>query len=285
MKQILSIEARREVISLISNVAFANVPSWYGATRRDLRMDILAPKEREGAALRPTIVWLCGGAYMVVDHSVWVPEMMYFARRGFTVASIEYRTSNEARFPAQLSDVKSAIRYLKTHSAEYCVDPERIFVMGESAGGSLASLAAVTGHHPEFDAGDNLHVDSSVRGAIDIYGPCVLGEEQLGAANNPDVPNWTMAAWLGAPLTLDKLVRASATTYIDGDTPPFLILHGTADETVPIALSDRFYEALTAAGVPADYLVLQGAGHGDARFYQNEVKDRVISFIQRVSAV
>ena len=283
MKKTLSIEAKQEVLSLISGVAFANVPSWYGATRRDLKMDILAPKVRENAAPRPTLVWICGGAYMVVDRSVWVPEMQYFARRGFVVASIEYRTSNEARFPAQLEDVKAAIRYLKAHSAEYCVDPDRVFVMGESAGGSLASLAAVTGDRPEFDVGDNLHVNSRVRGAIDIYGPCVLGEEQLGAANNPDVPNWTMAAWLGAPLTMEKLARGSATTYLSADTPPFMILHGSADATVPIALSGRFYAALQEAGVPSDYLVLEGAGHGDQRFYQDEVKERILGFMRRVS--
>ena len=283
MKKTLSIEAKQEVLSLISGVAFANVPSWYGATRRDLKMDILAPKVRENAAPRPALVWICGGAYMVVDRSVWVPEMQYFARRGFVVASIEYRTSNEARFPAQLEDVKAAIRYLKAHSAEYCVDPDRVFVMGESAGGSLASLAAVTGDRPEFDVGDNLNVDSRVRGAIDIYGPCVLGEEQLGAADNPDVPNWTMAAWLGAPLTMEKLARGSATTYLSADTPPFMILHGSADATVPIALSGRFYAALQEAGVPSDYLVLEGAGHGDQRFYQDEVKERILGFMRRVS--
>ena len=77
MKQTLSVEAKQEVLSLISGVAFANVPSWYGATRRDLKMDILAPKVRENAAPRPALVWICGGAYMVVDRSVWVPEMQY----------------------------------------------------------------------------------------------------------------------------------------------------------------------------------------------------------------
>ena len=91
-----------------------------------------------------------------------------------------------------------------------------------------------------------------------------------------------MAAWLGAPLTLEKLADASATTYIGADTPPFLILHGMADATVPIALSDKFYAALTAAGVEADYLVLDGAGHGDAKFYQDEVKERILAFMRRV---
>ena len=284
MKTTISVEPRREVQSLISNVAFANVPSWYGATRRDLRMDVLAPKVRENAAPRPAIVWLCGGAYMVVDRSVWVPEMLYFARRGFVVASVEYRTSNEAQFPAQLIDVKSAIRYLKAHCREYCVDPDRIFVMGESAGGSLASLAAVTGAHLEFDQGDHLDVDSRVRGAVSFYGPSALTDAQMDTGSNPDVPDWTFAAWLGAPLTPEKLASASATTYLDENTPPFLLLHGTADTTVPIAMSDRFYEALRARGVPADYLVLEGAGHGDARFFQDEVKEKILAFLRGVCA-
>ena len=281
MKQTLSVRADHEVLSLISNVAFANVPSWYGATRHDLRMDILAPKVRDGIAPRPAIVWICGGAYMVVDHSVWMPEMQYFARRGFVVASIEYRTSNEARYPAQLIDVKAAIRYLKAHCRELAVDPDRVFVMGESAGGSLASLAAVTGTRTEFDQGDNLHVDSRVSGAVSFYGPSALEGAELGSEGNPDVPNWTMAAWLGLPLTKEKLAAASATSYLDEATPPFLLLHGTNDSTVPIALSDRFYEALQAHGVEAEYLVLEGAGHGDDRFFQDGVKEKILEFLRR----
>ena len=113
MQKQLHVERKREVLSLITNVTFASVPCWYGASRRDLKMDLIVPKNRTNHPACPAIVWICGGAYRVVNRSVWLPEMMRFARAGYVVASIEYRTSNEAIFPAQLIDVKAAVRFLR----------------------------------------------------------------------------------------------------------------------------------------------------------------------------
>lgn len=144
MKSSIKIKKTKEVISLITGIAFSNVPCWYDAARRDLQMDLIVPKNRKNHAKCPAVIWICGGAYMVVNHSVWLPEMIRFARAGYVVASIEYRTSNEAQFPAQLVDVKAAVRYLKAHSEQYCIDPDRIFVMGESAGGTMACLIGAT---------------------------------------------------------------------------------------------------------------------------------------------
>ncbi|MCI8526634.1 MAG: alpha/beta hydrolase [Oscillospiraceae bacterium] len=279
MQETLQIERKHEVLSLVTNVAFSNVPSWYGSTRRDLCMDLLVPKFRESHAPCPCIVWVCGGAYMVVDRSVWIPEMLYFARAGYVVASIEYRTSNEARFPAPLIDAKAAVRYLKAHAGEYCIDPERVYIMGESAGGTLASLVGTTAGRPEFEQGDWLDQDSSVRAVVDFYGPSLI--EETSCNTNDDVPYWTMEAFLGPRFTPEQAKRASAAAYVTPASPPFMILHGQADPLIPLAQSEHFYEALKKNGVDVEFLILESAGHGDDRFYQDAIKDRILDFLKR----
>ena len=138
MKQHLQIALDHEPLAWINGVVYSNRPAWYNVTARALHMDLIVPKERPHHAPQPAVLFLCGGAYMVMDRSIWLPELMTLARAGYTVASMEYRTSNEAAFPAALEDVKTAIRFLRAHAEEYCVDPARIFLMGESAGGTLA---------------------------------------------------------------------------------------------------------------------------------------------------
>lgn len=122
MKQHLQIALDHEPLAWINGVVYSNRPAWYNVTARALHMDLIVPKERPHHAPQPAVLFLCGGAYMVMDRSIWLPELMTLARAGYTVASMEYRTSNEAAFPAALEDVKTAIRFLRAHAEEYCVD-------------------------------------------------------------------------------------------------------------------------------------------------------------------
>ena len=290
MRETLSVEKKREALSLIAGVAFANVPCWYDASRRDLKMDLIVPKARRGHAPCPAVIWICGGAYRVVNRSVWLPEMLRFARAGYVVASIEYRTGNEAVFPAQLMDVKSAVRFLRAHAEEFCVDPERIYAMGESAGGTMASLLGATGETREFDRGDHLDASSAVQGVVDYYGVVDLSgasaERDRKAAKDSrsnDVPYFAFEEFLGVGYTEADARMASAKAYITPRTPPFMILHGEKDAVVPPEQSQALYETLESNGVPCDFLMLAGAGHGDDLFYQDEVTDRVIGFLNRLS--
>ena len=143
MKKELNIKTEQKCWSLVNNITYAEVPFWYGATYKNLKCSICMPKVRGGERY-PLLVWLCGGAFKVMDVDVWWPQWTEFARRGCIVASVEYRTSNEEVFPAALCDVKAAIRYLKAHAEWYGIDPEQVYVAGESAGGALASLVGVT---------------------------------------------------------------------------------------------------------------------------------------------
>ena len=278
MKTSIKMKKTKEVLSLITGIAFSNVPCWYDAARRDLHMDLIIPKKRQGHVKCPAVIWICGGAYMVVDHSVWMPEMVRFARAGYVVASIEYRTSNEARFPAQLVDVKAAVRYLKAHSEQYCIDPDRIFVMGESAGGTMACLIGATADQKEYDQGDYLEFDSSVKGVVDFYGLVDLEEVACNAGDT--VPEWTIQAFLGAGYKREQAEKASAIKYINEKTPPFMILHGTEDPTVPIEQSRNLYKMLQKNGIRADYYEVEGAAHGDDVFYEDSMVDKILDFLK-----
>lgn len=281
MKEVIKKNIEHEVLSLIPNITYSCVPSWYGSTMRDLKMDIIAPKQRDGHKKYPLVVWFCGGAYRVVDKSVWLPEMMYFARAGYIVASVEYRTSNETIFPTPLIDGKAAIRYLKAHADNFCIDTDRICVMGESAGGTMASLIGLTANQREFEKGDFLEFDSSVNAVVDFYGLVDLTEE-VACEENDNVPPWTLQDYLGVNFTLDTAIKASAIAYVTETAPPFMILHGENDSTVPLAQSEMFYEKLQKNGVDSSFYVLEKAGHGDDGFYQDNVLEIVNQFLKRV---
>lgn len=290
MRTQLHIEKKQEMLSLITDVTFSNVPCWYDASRRDLKMDLIVPKNRTAHPACPTIVWICGGAYRVVNRSVWLPEMMRFARAGYVVASIEYRTSNEAIFPAQLIDVKSAVRFLRAHAKEFCIDPDRIYAMGESAGGTMASLLGVTGNQKELDQGDHLDQTSAVQGVVDYYGVVDLSDasaekdRKLAAANQSnDVPYFAFEEFLGVGYGKAEAEKASAIRYLSEKTTPFMILHGTEDTVVPMKQSEKLYNALQKAGILCEIAVVEGAAHGDDLFYQDEMTDLVLSFLDRLS--
>jgi acetyl esterase/lipase len=141
MKRIIHVEPVAPQYSVITNITFAQTDAWFGHTTQDLRMDLIYPEDT--AHDYPCIVWICGGAWQSIDKSAHLVYLSKLARAGFVVASVQYRTSNEAKFPAQLCDVKAAIRYLRAHAARYHIDEAHIGVMGESAGGYLTCMAAL----------------------------------------------------------------------------------------------------------------------------------------------
>lgn len=278
MKETLKIEPVQEVLSYISGVAYANVSDWYDAGRRDLCMDLIVPKVRSGHKPCPVILWICGGAFQVVNRSVWLPEMVRYARAGYVVASIEYRTSNEAQFPAQLIDAKSAVRYLKAHAQQYCVDPDRIFVMGESAGGAIACLLGTSAQRRELDQGDYLSYNSAVAGVVDYYG--LTDVTKVFTKPSKNIPYWTIDAFIGAGYSQEQAKAASAVYFVNESTPPHMILHGTADQVVDMAQSESYYETLRSHGVKAHLIQVEGAAHGDPLMYQDAVIDRILNFLR-----
>jgi acetyl esterase/lipase len=214
------------------------------------------------------MVWLCGGGFTEVDRTVWLPELVWFAKQGYAIASVDYSTTYRTHFPEQAEDVKLAIRFLKAHGADYGIDGDRIVLMGESAGGYLTALCGLTGTRREFDKGGFESYTSEVRGAIPWYPPVRLSamttERSQGILPH-DIAQFT-----------------DLTTYVSPEAPPFLILHGSGDSLVPCTQGELLYEALRQAGTDAELVLLEGAEHADTAFMQQEVKQIILDFIRRV---
>jgi acetyl esterase/lipase len=230
----------------------------------------------------PLIVWIHGGGWFQGNKSV--ARAAPFLKEGYAVAAINYRLSQHAVFPAQLEDCKAAIRFLRANAREYNIDPDRIGVWGESAGGHLAALVGTSGDVKGLSGEKPEHADVSeaVCCVVDYFGPTDLG--QLPAMAGEKVkydpkagPGVLLTNFLGGSLDEKKeLVKiANPLTYIKATSPAFLIVHGDADPIVPVGQSRILYEALKKAGVKADYLEIKKGGHGSGIYGNAEVWGKV----------
>jgi acetyl esterase/lipase len=232
----------------------------------------------------PLIVWVHGGGWIAGSKNIL--RVVNFTRDGYAVAAINYRLSLHAPFPAQIEDCKSAIRFLRAHAREYNIDPERIGVWGESAGGHLVALLGTSGGNVTL-AGDkpqNSEQSDRVQCVVDYFGPTDL--LQIPAMAGPDVkydfngPNSLLTRLLGGPMTTKRKLAtiANPITHISKDDPPFLIVHGTADPIVPIGQSKILVEALKKAGIQAEMISVTGAGHGLGIYGDAAVSNKVKAF-------
>jgi len=226
------------------------------------KLDLYLPQEKTSSPL-PLIVWVHGGAWRA-GSKARCPALR-FLRKGYAVASINYRLSQHAIFPAQIQDCKAAIRWLRANSRKYGLDPERIGVWGSSAGGHLVALLGTTGDVKEFDRGPNLEFSSRVQAVCDFFGPTDFTRiGQFPSKLDHNAPDSPEALLIGGPILKNKEAcqRANPISYISQDDPAFLIMHGDRDMTVPHNQSEIFYEALKKAGVKVKFHTVKGAGHG-----------------------
>ena len=275
MRETIKINVTEPTYAAITGITFSQVDYWFGHTRRDLKLDIIYPEDPE--KLYPCIVWICGGGWLTLDRSAHLPYLAELARSGFVVASVEYRTSNEAAYPAQVIDIKAAIRYLRAHSERYRIDPERFGVMGESAGGYLTAMAALA-EDPAFDVGDYLEYSSRVQAACPWYPPTdVTGfpyPSPLEAAASPE----SLLLHMNVMLQPEDALKACPVSYVSKDAPPFMIIHGTNDHTVPFSQGEILHDKLEAAGCDVKLIAIEGADHADRQFFQEETWQRIIGF-------
>ena len=291
----LNIPVTVPLILQTTDIVYGQRPYWSNTGIQHLKLSLLRPRFHFGydsqKDIRPLVIWLCGGGWTEVDHNIWLPQLLHLAEQGYVVASVGYSLAPNRFFPEQLKDIKRAIRYLRAHADEYGIDPERVAVMGESAGGHLAAMAAVTGNLPQFRTPDDSGFSDAVKCAVPYY-PCVDMMDYDGRSD-PDSyetrhqvlmkGEFTPQGLLGGiarPWADERAAAMDPRSYIGPDTPPFLILHGTADSIVPIHHSEALYQALGEAGVSARFLRVTGADHADWRFYQPEVKRQVLEFLK-----
>jgi len=214
---------------------------------------------------RPLIIWFHGGAWLGGIKDGGSPALQ-FTGQGYAVAHVGYRLSGEAKFPAQINDCKAAVRWLRANAKKYQLDPDKFVAWGSSAGGHLAALVGTTGGVKELEGGVNdLKESSRVQAVIDWFGPTdLLRMNETASDRRHDAPNSAESKLIGGPLleNKDKATKASPTTYVAKDNPPFLIMHGARDLEVPIRQSEILAEALKKAGVDVTFIPMKGAGHG-----------------------
>ncbi len=245
----------------------------------------LDPATGAGSAPRPAIIWVHGGGWRSGTKDQGLDRLRTLAQRGWFGLTIEYRLSGEAIFPAQIEDVKCAVRYLRSHATQLNVDPDRIAIWGSSAGGHLVALAGVSADRAELEGvGSWLGVSSRVQAVVDWYGPTDLLQMQsqgLPCSGDHSSASSPEGLMVGCALQScpDKARAASPITYVSPDDPPMLIQHGTNDCTVPAMQSTTFASALTAVGVPATLELFSGAGHGGPEFATNANLERIYRFL------
>ena len=246
---------------------------------RELDLDLYLPPESSDGSL-PVVMVIPVGGWRNCQKPEGIPWLVEY---GFAVAIIECRVVPEVTAPATIHDCKAGVRWLRAHSAEYGLDPDRIGTYGSSAGGHLSALMAVSAGVEELEGdGGNPGVSSAVQAAYDQCGPTDLermADPDLAAAN--PVLEEVTTNFLGGPVgERRELARLmSPLTHVSPNVPPMLIVHGEEDLTVPVAESVIFHEVLTAAGVDAALHRLPGQGHG---LPQDLTRPIIAEYFQRV---
>ena len=226
----------------------------YGAgAGRDLKCNVYMPPQQGDK--RPAVLLVHGGGWTTGDRSQLHGYGILLGRIGYVCVAAEYRLSGEAKWPAQIHDVKAALRWMRANAARLGIDPAKIAVSGNSAGGHLSLMIAGTQNMAEFEGdGGNAGAGTPVAACVAFYAPSQL--------YLPDQPLHTELAFLfGRDADVEVARKASPIEYATPNFPPTLLIHGTKDALVPDESTFRMYSALTQAGVPTDLHIYAGAPH------------------------
>jgi len=288
--QVMKVSPSQDQTDLFSNVIYSQVKD--GVVFRQLKMSLLVPRNND---LKPAIVYFPGGGFMTANHDKYITMRMALANAGYVVAAAEYRVIPD-KFPAPVVDGKTAVRYLRAHAKEFNIDPARIAVLGDSAGGWMAQMLGTTNGDKTFDKGDYADRSSDVQAVATLYGISNLlniGEgfpEQVQQVHRSAavteallVHGAAFRQFAGATIDSDpkKALAASPMGHITGHEPPFLIMHGSADSLVSPQQSAQLYQALKAKKDTAEYVLIEGAEHGDINWYQPQVIELVVNWFKR----
>ncbi len=244
---------------------------------RDLRADVFRPADHSDDLL-PGVVFVHGGSWRTGDRTQLRGYGVLVGRHGYVGMASEYRLIPEATYPENLHDVKAAIRWMRANADELGVDPNRIAVHGNSAGGHLALLAAATGDHADLEGdGGNNDVSSAVQACVAIYPPTLFDDEGWEVGARPSEALFENGS------TPEIREAASPLLRVHADFPPTFLVHGTADELVPPQASLQMYDALIAAGVSTELKMVADQPHAfDAEpTFGRQVANEIVHFLDR----
>ncbi len=286
--QHLKVSPNSLAVEMIPDVAYSFTQNTMGRPLQ-LSMDILKPNSPKPL---PAVVFITGGGFIDAPKSKFIAQRVDISRAGYVVASIEYRAVPTTVFPGPVEDAKTAVRFLRANAEKLGIDPSRIAVMGESAGGYLAAMVATTNGIKSFDTAEYTGQSSDVQAAIDLYGLsdlATVGEDFSDsikeAHKSPAAPEAMLVngiPWQGGGSILSNPAKASAAnpiTYISDKTPPFLLMHGDADNVVSPSQTRILHEALIAKGRDSTRYVVEGADHAGVMWYQPEITKIIINFL------
>jgi acetyl esterase/lipase len=264
-----------EAVRVVKDVQYASVD------QHALRLDLHLPS---GKTRAPLIVWIHGGAWRSGSKND-LPIRKLVAE-GYPIASVDYRLSTEARFPAQIHDIKAAIRFLRAHANEWQLSAKKIVIAGDSAGAHLAALVGVSNENRELEGviGDNVRASSSVQGIISFYGAANLQtilKQSTPHGLSVRVPALDLLLGEQPEQVPDLAKLASPVFHVDKHDPPLLLLHGDQDPQMPINQSHELCGAYQRVGAPVEFVVVHGAAHGGAMFYDDERLEIVKRFLRR----
>jgi len=262
--------------SLQRDIPFAQVNG------RPIQLDIYSPLEK---SLDGVIVWIHGGAWQ--RGSKENPPILALVEKGWPVVSIDYRLSGEARFPAQIHDIKAAIRFLRAKAQEFGFRAKRVFIFGASAGGHLAALAGVTNgvENLEGFATDNCEQSSDIQGIVSLY-----GASNLTTILNQSTPHGlsvripALELFIGGrPENVPSVAQqASPVFHVDKNVPPLLMIHGDQDPQMPINQSIELLGKYEEFGLDVSFVPLHGAKHGGKEFYDDKHIEMMHKFLMGI---
>lgn len=269
-----ALQADQAFIKIERDLVFAEVGG------QKLKLDLYLPPTRERA---PLVVWIHGGGWRGGSRNA--PRIAEITNHGFALASISYRLTDKAIFPAQIHDCKAAVRWLRANADRFGYNAEWIAVAGSSAGGHLALLMGTSGGVKEIEGnvGDNLNQSSTVQAVIDYYGPSdfvLRGRTQPGRAYTNESGSFALLGGVeGKKLDRRTEAFASPATYVSADDPPLLIFHGKVDTTVLLDQSEHIAKLYADAGLKVELVVLEKAGHGGKAFFEGQHFDKTQQFL------
>lgn len=238
-----------EILLELKNIEYKQIGE------RTLKLDIYRLKTLDQPV--PLLVFIHGGGWRTGKRADYLPYLIDFANQGYVTATVSYRLQKEAKFPAAVQDVQCAIKWLRAHAHKYFIDPDKIAVIGGSAGGHLSMMAGYAANDPLFR--DDCKFDSvtgRVQAVVNLYGPADLTTPYAQARYETN--DFIGRTFAEAP---ELYRKASPLFYITPDDPPTLIFHGTIDELVPVSQSDSLKQKLDEIGVQAEYHRLKGWPH------------------------